>query len=252
MSVQFGAAPQRSGTWSWFKPLIAQKSLMPQYEEDDTAYLVYGYDLPEVCFCTIYKGAVPDGVRQSYSQAQNDADKADFEANYKPYANRSIDDIPSRIIANTVKTGGGSSSNLGVNGAVTPVVFEYQPPNNYDIEISQLSFLFEDTTAFVFGNRFVYTGITTLANGLLLECKATDIAVTWQNMRRTRDVIEISKDFNIVTGTTNFMRVNVLLPRSLRLARAGTYAQPDYLRVTVRDDLSSVDFAECFFQGVKI
>src|SRR3989304_5248033 len=113
--ITFGSIPQRSGDWTWFKPLIAAKTLKTQYEEDSVIYLVYGYDIPEVCTCTIWKGTLPESVIEGgYSQAQNDADKVDFETNFKPYANRSIDDIPSRIIANAVKTSGGSA-NLAVN-----------------------------------------------------------------------------------------------------------------------------------------
>lgn len=250
--INFGETPQRSGTWSWFKPLIAQKSIKVQYEEDDATYLVYGYDHPEVLTCTLWKGTVPDSVVASgYSQAQNDSDKSAFETNFKPYANRSIDDIPSLIIANSIKNGG--SSNLAVDGSVTNAVFEYTPPNNYDIQVTALSLLFESTTAFGFGNVFVRTAISTLANGLVLSCKAGDQTVDpWQNMRRTRDIIEICQDFNIVTGTTNFFRARIHLPQSLRLFRSGTFTNPDYLRLTVRDNLSSFTFAEAHFQGVKL
>lgn len=250
--MNFGGAPTRNGTWSWFKSLIASKSLMTQYEEDAEIYTVYGYDPPEVCMCVIWKGVVPDSVQLGgYSQSQNDADKADFETNHKPHANRSIDDIPSKIIASSIKTSGGSA-NMAVDGSSAQVVFEYNPPGNYDIDIHQLSLLFEATSAFGFGNAFVRSALTTLANGLLLECKAADLAFTWQNMKRTRDIIEISGDFNIVTGTTNFMRANIKLPKNLRLARAGTYTQADYLRLTVRDNLTSFTFAEAFFQGTKV
>jgi hypothetical protein len=252
MSISFGTMPQRSGNWAWFKPFITGKSLKPQYEESTEAYFIYGYDIPEVLTCTIWKGVVPESViNGGYSQATNDADKDNFETNFKPYANRSIDDIPSLLIANSIKSGG--SANLAVDGSVTPVVFEYNPPNNYDIEINALSFLFEDATAFQFGNKFVLLGIGTLANGLLLDLKAGDLVVSpWQNMKRTRDLIEICEDFDVITGTTNFMRIKVHMPRSLRLARAGTFAAADYLRVTVRDNLTSLDFAEAHFQGVKL
>jgi len=251
--INFGNIPQRDSYWTAFKDLIIQKSIKPQYVEDSYIYFIYGYDIPEVLTCTIWKGVVPDSIiNGGYSQAQNDADKSNFETNYKSYANRSIDDVPSLIIASSIKTSGGSA-NLGVDGSVTPVVFEYNPPNNYDIEISAISFLFEDTTAFQFGNKFILTGINTLTNGLLLEIKTGDVVTSpWQNMKRTRDLIEISSDFDIITGTVNFMRIKIHLPRSMRLSKSGTFSTPDYLRITVRDNLSSLDFAEAHFQGVKL
>jgi len=248
--ITFNGIPQRSGNWAWFKGLIAYKSLKVQYEQDSGIYLIYGYDLPEVLTCTIWTGDAPAGVVEGgYSQAQNDADKTDFETNFKPYANRSIDDVPSRLFTTPIKNGG--SANLAVDGSVTPVVFEANPPNNYDVQITAFSFLFEGATM-AFGNRFVLNAITTLANGLLLEIKAADLSVTWQNMKRTRDLIEITDDFNLVTGTTNFLKINVHLPLALRLSRAGTFAQPDYLRITVRDNLTAFSFAEAFVQGVLI
>ena len=250
--INFGSTPQRSGTWSWFKPLIAFKSIVLQYEQEAGAYLVYGYDIPEVLTCTIWTGVVPDSViTGGYSQAQNDADKSDFEANFQPHANRSIDAIPSRLFTTTIKNAG--SANLAVNGSVTPVVFEANPPNNYDVEITQFALLIEGT-AFAFGNKFVLNTLATLTNGLLIEVKAADLVVTWQNAKRTRDLIEICEDFSIVTGATtaNFLRVNVHLPTALRLSRAGTYVNPDYLRLTVRDNLTSITFAEAFVQGVLI
>ena len=90
--ISLGDTPQRSGTWLEFKPMIASKSLQPQYVDDDgVTYFIYGYDLPEVLTCTIWKGTVPATViNGGYSQAQNDSDKSDFETNYKPYANAPI------------------------------------------------------------------------------------------------------------------------------------------------------------------
>lgn len=89
--INFGNIPQRSGDWTWFKPLISSKSLRVQYEDNGDVYLIYGYDMPEVITCTIWKGTVPESVvGGGYSQAQNDADKSDFETNYLPTANKPI------------------------------------------------------------------------------------------------------------------------------------------------------------------
>jgi hypothetical protein len=90
MSIVFGNIPQRSGTWSWLKPLLAKKSIALQYEDEAGVYTIYGYDPPEVLVCMIWKDQVPDTVALTYSQVQNDADKADFETNYEPNANKSV------------------------------------------------------------------------------------------------------------------------------------------------------------------
>lgn len=94
MTISFGQLPQRSGTWTWFKSLHSSKGLRIQYEEDPSTYTIYGYDGPEVCVCTIWRGDVPPTVAlNGYSQAQNDADKEEFETVYKPTANQTLQSV---------------------------------------------------------------------------------------------------------------------------------------------------------------
>ena len=157
---------------------------------------------------------------------------------------------PAKVIANTLKNGG--SANFSVNGSGTPQVFSYSPPVDYDVVIDQLSILFEITGALSFGNKFVDATVNTLTNGLLLEAKCSDLAFTWQNMKRTRDLIEISKSFDMVTGTPNFVRVILAAPKELRLVKEGAFSEVDYVRLTVRDNLSAFSFAEAHFVGVRL
>ena len=82
----------RSGDWSWFKVLITVKVLQVQYEQDAQTYSIYGYDGFEKLACTIWRGTVPSSIIMSgYSQAQNDADLADFEAGAKVTANKTVE-----------------------------------------------------------------------------------------------------------------------------------------------------------------
>lgn len=100
--INFGSMPVRSGAWGWFKPIVVAKGLSVQYDEGANTYLVYGYDGPEVICCTIWQAAAPPSVVDGgYSQAQNDADKAEFEIAYKPGANKAI--IP-RAIDGRIRT----------------------------------------------------------------------------------------------------------------------------------------------------
>lgn len=83
---------QRSYTWTNWKTVQADKNLVYQYEDDSNIYTIWGYDGPEVHFCIIWKGTVPDGIIGSgYSQNQNDVDKSDFETNYLSTANSVIE-----------------------------------------------------------------------------------------------------------------------------------------------------------------
>ena len=160
------------------------------------------------------------------------------------------DSEPAKLLTTPLKNGG--SASLAVNGSSTPVVFTYSPPVDYDAVLITFSLLFETTNALAFGNKFIDTTLATLTNGLLLECKAQDLAFTWQTMKRTRDVVEIAEDFDVVTGATNFFRVKVALPHELRLVKSGAFGADDYLRLTVRDDLRAFSFAEAFIMGSKI
>jgi hypothetical protein len=63
------------------------KSLGLQYEDEGTFYSLFAVDSPIVYASVIYKVTLPDFVSASYTQVQNDADKADFENNYKATAN---------------------------------------------------------------------------------------------------------------------------------------------------------------------
>jgi hypothetical protein len=88
---------QRQHWWSTMKVLATGKIMSMQYEDEGAHYTIWGYDGPEVHMCTIWKGTVPEGLSTSfggadpvYPQATNDADLADFEANYKANLNKAL------------------------------------------------------------------------------------------------------------------------------------------------------------------
>jgi hypothetical protein len=81
---------QRDLPWAAWKALRATKSGVHQYDDDGSMYTIWFYDGDEVYICKMWKGAVPDGIQLSYSQSQNDSDKADFEAGLKLTANAAL------------------------------------------------------------------------------------------------------------------------------------------------------------------
>lgn len=93
MSISFGnnfiAVSQ---TWTQLKSTLGNKPMSLQYDDSDTgAYQLFALDGPVVYVTTIYRGTVPDSVvNGGYTQAQNDQDKSDFEANFKGRANQPI------------------------------------------------------------------------------------------------------------------------------------------------------------------
>lgn len=90
MAVQMSASlTQRTYFWTNFKTISMAKNLSIQYDTDTFTYTVWGYESPEVYICTIWRGTVPQPMLDAtgYTQVQNDADLADFEANYIATAN---------------------------------------------------------------------------------------------------------------------------------------------------------------------
>lgn len=82
---------QRPCSWTDFKALQATKDFALQFQQGTDRYEVWGYDGPEAFTTQIWIGDVPaDAVAAGYSQEQNDADKADFEANFKAKGNGQI------------------------------------------------------------------------------------------------------------------------------------------------------------------
>lgn len=98
----------RSYRWVDWKVIVAAKGIVRwQHDDDGVMYTIWGYDGPEAHTCQIWKSVVPDTVVSIYSQAQNDADKADFEANYMPMSNQSLeprnpDGLPQVTVLNNI------------------------------------------------------------------------------------------------------------------------------------------------------
>lgn len=91
MSVSINSPAVISSTWTTFQAKADLKGLSIQYDDDGVTYQIFAFDGPIAYTCTIYKGTVPDGVIGSgYSQSQNDADEAEFEADYQGLANQRL------------------------------------------------------------------------------------------------------------------------------------------------------------------
>jgi hypothetical protein len=81
MSIVFGSSfTQLAYRWTEWKTVYAVKHFEPQFHEADGVYTIYGYDDSDVHYCQIFIGDVPYSALTSYSQEQNDADKAEFLA----------------------------------------------------------------------------------------------------------------------------------------------------------------------------
>ena len=68
-------------SWSSLKNFATSKNLAVQYEQSDTAYEIFCLDGNIGYKTVIFTGPVPNTV--DFNQSTNDADKSDFETNYK-------------------------------------------------------------------------------------------------------------------------------------------------------------------------
>jgi hypothetical protein len=78
--------------WTDLKASVSSKSLAMQYGETSSSYTIFALDGPIAYRCNIFKTDVSGQpiYPPYYSQAQNDIDKADFTANFKPIVNQRV------------------------------------------------------------------------------------------------------------------------------------------------------------------
>lgn len=78
--------------WTAFKKLVQDKRMVMQFADEAEAYQPFAFDAEYLVYeCTIWKGAVPWAVVETgYTQEQNDADRSEFETNYKDDCNWSV------------------------------------------------------------------------------------------------------------------------------------------------------------------
>lgn len=89
MAITFGQDNIVIGQrWTELKAMVASKSLILQYDEGSDVYSIFAIDDKIVYSTNIWKLNFPNPP--DYSQATNDADKTDFETNFKAGGNKRI------------------------------------------------------------------------------------------------------------------------------------------------------------------
>lgn len=149
---------------------------------------------------------------------------------------------PTLIFRQKMMNGGGSS-NMRVNGLVTPVVFQVLADPSVDILLSELRFVFS-ATAIVFDGAQFGQSFGTLPNGILAEILVNNgQPATLSNIQVNEHFLE----FATVTGInvhTEFSGTNDVLVASYSLAgsmklKANT---TDKVKITIRDNITAVQF----------
>jgi len=149
------------------------------------------------------------------------------------------------------RDGGTGQSKLSIDGSVTPVEFVLLSDPDVDLIVQSMCLIAEFTGSIAIGDKFLMDALSTLSNGLFIEAQMNGESFNFGNLKRTRDVVEMSQPqggFNTIVGTTSLWQVFFYLPQFSQVSKDST----DYVKVTVRDDLSDIDFMEIFLQGVKV
>ena len=148
---------------------------------------------------------------------------------------------------------GTGSDALNVNASAgSPQVFKFEPDANNDVELMQLAFTAE-TGTIDFGNKFL-TGTSALTNGILIELKAGDASFAIGNMQRTSHLMEFASlgGVEMYISGQDIIRAVRALPSGVILKKLGTYGTPDYIKVTIRDNLSGLTSFKCRIIGAKV
>lgn len=158
-----------------------------------------------------------------------------------------------KIWSSALKDGG--NSNMAVDGSATPKIYSLEATSNNDYEVHSLCVIAEFVGSPAIGDKFLSSAIDVLANGLLLEAKINDTEYVFGNIKRTREMLEMSHPqggFNAILGNTSLLQVFMYIPPRTVMKKIGTFDNDDYIKATVRDNLVSINYMEIFGQGVEL
>lgn len=148
-------------------------------------------------------------------------------------------DVTGRIIEFAID--GGSGNNLRVNGSVTPVDFLINSSATKERFFTSLRFI-------ATGNGIQFTNFlsknSALTNGVLVTVRSNDAEVSFPAIKTTEDFASFfsrgTSDFDLfdVAGT-DYFRATLSFAAPFQLFKQGTFSTDDFIKVTIRDDLSS-------------
>lgn len=137
------------------------------------------------------------------------------------------------------------SPDMSIDGAVTPVVFKLSNnalyDNTRDFVVTELRI--EATANTITNGSDKYIGIASLTNGHLIQIRSDGSLEYDENLKAMHDIFHA---FSFGTGSRFDLQISsgddVLVASFARpffIRKVGTFATPDDITVTVRDDLSS-------------
>lgn len=143
--------------------------------------------------------------------------------------------------------------NLNVNGSLaTPIVFTFPMDALNDIFVNEIKFFGRDNGV-QFSNFLGQNGA--LTNGILIEIKTNNNMITLPPIKTTDDFDDVfafggsNFDVYFASGADKFTAR--FLASAFPLRRAGTFGtgNDDYIRISIRDNLTSIDYLQAVVSG---
>lgn len=143
---------------------------------------------------------------------------------------------------------------LNVNGSGTPVVFTFPMDNLDDLFVNEIKFFGRDN-GIQFSNFLGQNG--SLTNGILVEIKTDNNIVLLPPIRTTDDFDDVfafgGSNFDVYFASGDDKFSARFLASAFPLRRSGTFGSgnDDYIRVTIRDNLTSINYLQCIVGGFR-
>ena len=130
----------------------------------------------------------------------------------------------------------GGSPNLLVNGSVTPVVFQFQPPVGVTLSVQQMLVVFTADDFSFDGDSFGPNAL--LTNGVKFEIDVGGVVTEIFNIKQNEDFLRVPGRIPLVnnTGPKDVLGVAFAFGGLLQLSQAAD----DKILITVRDNLTGV------------
>lgn len=146
------------------------------------------------------------------------------------------------------------SKPMNVNGSVTPVNFDYSPASGQTRYVDAIGILISDTSSPDFG-EFGSLG-SALTNGIQLKIRTNGTEYTMANIQDNTDIsFHFSGQFDGFTAT-NLSWLNevdfYLGFMTFRNALTLKNSTSDYIRFTVRDNLTAIDQLRGFVKAWRV
>lgn len=141
---------------------------------------------------------------------------------------------------------------LNVNGSGTPQVFTFPMDALDDLFITEIKFYGRDN-GIQFSNFLGNNG--SLTNGILVEIKTDNNMIQLPPIRTTDDFDDVfsfgGSNFDVYFASGDDKFSARFLSSAFPLRRTGTFGvgNDDYIRITIRDNLTNINYLRCIVSG---